>query len=171
MMPFFSYFPRKNHCSYAHILSKKRPFYKNYAALMPIFCQKTFILSRIHCSHVIFFHFSMKNLLSIPYLVKNTSILSKLPYIMGQKSYRMPFFSWYFTKKISALMPIFFKKRKFSKKCFYSHILSEIRPFSQNTLLSCNFSIFSWKTPCCHAHIWSKNVNSVKTTHKKPTIF
>ena len=92
-MPFFSYFPRKNHCSYAHILSKKRPFYKNYAALMPIFCQKTFILSRIHCSHVIFFHFSMKNLLSIPYLVKNTSILSKLPYIMGQKSYRMPFFS------------------------------------------------------------------------------
>ena len=85
-MPFFSYFPRKNHCSYAHILSKKRPFYKNYAALMPIFCQKTFILSRIHCSHVIFFHFSMKNLLSIPYLVKNTAILSKLPYNMGQKS-------------------------------------------------------------------------------------
>ena len=56
----------------------------------------------------------------------------------------------------------------------------EKRPFSKNTLLSCPFfrkNVHSlrnivllcqlkktWKTPCCHAHIWSKNVNSVKTT-------
>ena len=25
-----------------------------------------------------------------------------------------------------------------------------------------SFSKFSWKTPCCHAYIWSKNINSVK---------
>ena len=34
----------------------------------------------------------------------------------------------------------------------------------KNTVLSCLFFYFLWKIPYCHAHIWSKNVNSVKTT-------
>ena len=39
-MPFFFDISRKNHCSHAHILSKKRPFSKKHYALMPIFCGK-----------------------------------------------------------------------------------------------------------------------------------
>ena len=35
----------------------------------------------------------------------------------------------------------------------------------KNTVLLCRFfSNFSWKTPSFHAHIWSKKVDSVKTT-------
>ena len=54
-MPFFSDFSRKNHCSHAHILSKKRPFSKKHTSPMPIFCQKTSILTKSLCSHVIIF--------------------------------------------------------------------------------------------------------------------
>ena len=58
-MPFFSDFPRKNNNSHAHILSTKRPFYKKHTFLMPIFCQKTSILSKTPSSQVIFFNFFM----------------------------------------------------------------------------------------------------------------
>ena len=68
-------------------------------AFMPTFCQKTSILSKTQCSHfhilsqnvhslknivlnVILSRFFMKNpLLSCPYLVKKTTILSKLHFI------------------------------------------------------------------------------------------
>ena len=35
---------------------------------------------------------------------------------------------------------------------------------SKHYALRSFFLIFLWKTPCCHAHMWSKNVNYVKTT-------
>ena len=39
----------------------------------------------------------------------------------------------------------------------HNHILSKIRPFSQKQIaVMWLFSIFLWKTPCCHAHSWSK---------------
>ena len=39
----------------------------------------------------------------------------------------------------------------------HNHILSKIRPFSQKQIaVMWLFSIFLWKTPCCHAHWWSK---------------
>ena len=71
-------------------------------------------------------------------------------------------------------MPFFYR---FSRKigCSHTHILSKIRLFSKkhtalksmfcqknvhslkNTVLSCHFfSSFSWKTPRCQDHIWSK---------------
>ena len=46
-----------------------------------------------------------------------------------------------FSKKHVAVIPIFSQKTVHSLKTRYSHVL---------------FSIFSWKTPCCHAHDWSK---------------
>ena len=79
-------------------------FHEKIPALMTIFCQKNVhslknkllsclyfvkksILSKTLRSHVIFFQiFHEKPLLLCPYLVKKTSILSKLHYIMGQKS-------------------------------------------------------------------------------------
>ena len=43
--------------------------------------------------------------------------------------------------------------------------MSKIRPFSQKHIaVMWFFSIFLRKTPCCHAHWWSKNVNTDKTT-------
>jgi len=72
--PFF-HLSLKNDCSYAHIMSKKLQF--SNIALMPIFCQKTSILSKTRRSHVIFFYkidvtpiFCQKNV----YSLKNTAI-------------------------------------------------------------------------------------------------
>ena len=53
--PVFSNFSRININPRAHILSKTTSIIKINATLMPIFCQKTSILSRKWCSHVIFF--------------------------------------------------------------------------------------------------------------------
>ena len=81
-------------------------FHEKIDALMPIFCpknvhclrntqlswlyiffKKTSILSKAKWSHVIFFKFIIKNsLLSYAYLVKYTSSLLKLQYVMRQKS-------------------------------------------------------------------------------------
>ena len=58
--------------------------------------------------------------------------------------------------------------------CCHSNVMSKKRPFSENNLLSCPYVVkkriffsklrssliiffyFSWKTPYCQAHIWSK---------------
>ena len=112
--PFCSAFPRKNHCSHANIISKIR-----------LFSKKT------HCSHA---HISQKNVHSLkntmlscvfvswktPAVVhmigQKTSILSKLHSILGQKSHRMPFFSYFPRKNYCSYVNILSKKRPFSKK-------------------------------------------------------
>ena len=66
---FFRLFTKK-HCSHAHIFSKKRQFSQKHIALMPIFCQKTSILTKLRCSHVIFFNIFFNSMLSFRYLVK-----------------------------------------------------------------------------------------------------
>ena len=57
-------------------------------------------------------------------------------------------------------MPIFCQKnRPFSKKqaALMTIFCQKKRPFSQkHGALMSFFSNFSWKTPCFHAHIWSK---------------
>ena len=75
---------------------------------------------------------------------------------MTKKVNRMSFFSDISRKKIAA--HILKKKRPFSKKhCSHAHILSEKCPFFQkHCALMWILSKFSSKTPCCHAHIWSK---------------
>ena len=40
--------------------------------------------------------------------------------------------------------------------------LSKKRLFSQKHCAIMSIKKKTWKTPCCHAHIWSKNVNSEK---------
>ena len=83
--PFASFSWKKN-CSHA-IFVRKCPFSKNHFALMPIFCKKIVHSLKNKLLHVMFFKFVIKKpLLPCPYLVKKTSILSKLPYFMGQKS-------------------------------------------------------------------------------------
>ena len=65
--------------------------------------------------------------------------------------------------KIIALMPIFDRKRPFSKKDnALMHIFGHKTSFL--TKHESFVSNFAWKTPCCHTHIWSKNINSANTT-------
>ena len=83
-MPFFSDFSKKNKCSYNHILSK-RLFSKIHVILMLIFCQKTSILTKTNCSHIIFLKTFIKYpLLSCPFFVKNNvnSVKTTLYYLM-----------------------------------------------------------------------------------------
>ena len=48
--------------------------------------------------------------------------------------------------------------------CSDTHILSKIRPFSQNVLFPCSFfQIFHQKTPAVMSIFGQKNTNSVKT--------
>ena len=120
---FFHDFSRKNQCSHAHILSKKRKFSKKHIALMPIFCQKTSILQKTRSSHVIFFIFFLNPMLSCQYLVKNVNSLKSKKYYWHKKSIGCLFFR-FFTKKLMLLCPHFVQKRIFSKKiCSYAHFL------------------------------------------------
>ena len=98
--------------------------------LYPYFVQKTSIhkKTRYFQAHILIknFHFlkntmlsyhlfHVKHLLSCPYLVKKTSNLSKLHYIMGQKLNKIPF-SQIFHETMTALMPIFCQKNAHSLK-------------------------------------------------------
>ena len=107
---------------------------------MPIFCQKTSILTKTHCSHVIFFEYSMENpLLPCPYLVKKSQFCQNYTILWQKIVNRMPFSSD-FHGKMTALIPMFFQKDIHSLKthCSHAHILSKKRPFSQKhcTLMS-----------------------------------
>ena len=67
----FSYFPRKNVCSYVNILSKKRPFSKKKQLSSPRFVKKTSTLLKTNCSHVfLFLIFHKQPILSCRYFVK-----------------------------------------------------------------------------------------------------
>ena len=138
-MPFFSDFWDFSHtvnCFHIHILSKKRLFSQKHNALISIFCQKTSILSKPLCSHVILCTFFMKTpLRSCPYLVKKSTILSKLHFIFyygSKKSIKCPFFL-IFHEKCLRSYPFSDKKTSFiyKTKCSRSHILSKKCQFSQ----------------------------------------
>ena len=50
-------------------------------------------------------------------------------------------------------------------RCSNAHTFLQKRPFSlKHYPLRSFFSNLPWKTAICHAHMWSKNVNCVKTT-------
>ena len=67
----FSYFSRKNFCSYINILSKKCPFSKKKQLSSPRFVKKTSTLLKTNCSHVfLFLIFHKLPILSCRYFVK-----------------------------------------------------------------------------------------------------
>ena len=109
-MPFFPIFHWKV-TSLMPILCKKNVHYlKTHCFHAHIFCQKNVHSLKKHCSHIIFSNFSWKTRRPVkPIFGLKTLILSKLHYIMGQKSQRDAFFSG-LSRKITSLMPIFCKK-------------------------------------------------------------
>ena len=163
-MSFFSIFSRKNYClmpiyifknknvhslithySHANILSKKRPFSQKHCALMSI-------KKKI-----------MKNpLLSCPYLIKKRQFCQNNTILWAKEVSRMPFFCDFSRKNYRSYAHILWKNVHSLKNT----LLSSLYFVKKTSILSktlCSyviFSKFSWKTPCCQDHIWSKNVNS-----------
>ena len=149
--PFFSDFSRKNHCSHVHILSKKCPISKKTRSSHALILSKTSILSKTQCSHAIFFQLFHETP-PVPIIGQITPILSKLLYIMGQKSQydalhdfsRKNHYSLAhillkncpFSKKHVAVIPIFSQKTVHSLKTRCSHVLF-FNFFMENPLLSC----------------------------------
>ena len=137
---------------------------KNHLFLCPYYVKKTFILTKTNCSHIIFIKLFIKNSLrSYLYLVKKTSILSKL-HIMTKKVNRMSFFSDISRKKF-ALMPIYFqKKRPFSKKTLLScpYFVEKTSILSETLCSYVNFFKIFIKNPLLSCPYLIKNINSIK---------
>ena len=129
----------KKHCFHAHILSKKCPFFQKHCALMSIFSKFS---SKTPCCHA--------------HIWSKTSILSKLHYIMSQKSQYDALFFRFLTEKSSLSCPYFVKNDHSPK----STLLSSLDFVIKTAILSktlCSyviFSNFSWQTPCCQDLIW-----------------
>ena len=143
----------KTRSSYAHILSKKTSILSKHGALMlffstfswknPLLCfraQDRSKKSQFYLNYTLLWakkvrRMPLSSLFSRKNICSHAHILSK----------KIPSFS----KKQTALMPIFCRKK---------------RPFSQKHCALMSFFKTFNKNPYLHAHIWSKNVNSVKTT-------
>ena len=147
-MPFFFDFSRKNHCSHAHILPKKRPFSKKHDALMPIFSQKTSILSQKHGSLMSFFFF-MKTPCCHAHIWSKSQFCQNYTILWPKKVNRMPFFSDFSRKNHLSHAHIWSKKRPFSKK--HNALMPTFCPKNvyslNNTVLSCHFFIIFHEKP------------------------
>ena len=119
-MPFFK-FPYEKITTLMRIFVKKSTFPNENTLFMPIFCEKTSILSKTLYSHVKFFNFFMNNsMLPCLYLVKKIINSVKAPLHYWPKSQQDALFS------------------KFSRKnnCSHAHILSKNVHSLKNTMLS-----------------------------------
>ena len=112
----------------------------------------------------------MKNpLLSCPYLVKKTTILSKLHFIFyygSKKSIRYPFFSD-FSRKISALIPIYCQENVLSLKNKMLSFPYSVRKcqFSQNTMFSSPFFQYNNEKPPAVMPIFGQKTSNLSKTH------
>ena len=113
------------------IFSKKRPFSQKHCALMSI--------KKKH----------EKPPAVMPIFDQKTSILSKQHYIMSQRSQYDALFFPISQGKIIAFMPIFFKKRPFSKKhaALKSRFCQKNGHSVINTVLLCHFFKFFMTNP------------------------
>ena len=85
-------------------------------------------------------------------------------YYRPKKSIGYPFFFPIFHKKILLSCPYFVKKHPFLKNTQLScpYFVKKTSILSKILCSHAFFSNFSFKTLCCHAHIWPENVNSSK---------
>ena len=88
-------------------------------------------------------------------------MLTKIYY--GPKtSIECPFFRFQMKKLLLSCPFLTENVRSLKNTMLPCPYLVQKRPFSQKH--ESFVSNFEWKTPCCHTHIWLKNVNSAKTT-------
>ena len=150
----------RNNCSFTHILSKNFHSLKNTLFWCPYFVKKTSILTKTHCSHVIFFEYSMENpLLPCPYLVKKSQFCQNYNILWQKIVNRMPFSSDFSRKNYCPNAHVLSKRRTLSKKHIAScpYFVERTSIFSKTLYSHVIFLTFTWKTPCCHVYIWSKN--------------
>ena len=100
-MPFFPDFSRKNNCSYTHILSKNVHSLKNTLFSCPYFVKKTSILTKTHCSHIIFFSiFHEKPPIVMPQFGQKNGNSDKTTLFYGRKKSIGSLFSGFLRKKL-----------------------------------------------------------------------
>ena len=173
----FRFFIQKNNCSYTHILSKNVYSLRNTIFSCPYLSKNVHSHENTLLSYH-FFQIFMKNpMLSCLYLVKKTSIKSKLHYIMGGKSRQDAFFG-FFTKKLLLKYLCFIKKTSILNKtqCSHARILQKKRPILQkhcalmsfflkcymkNPLLSCPYLIKKTSILSNYIILWIKKVPRV----------
>ena len=136
-----------------------------------MFYEKTSVLSKTMCSHVIFFKFFMKNpLLSSPYTVKKRQNCQNYT-ISGQKNIiGCPSFLIFHGKIIALISNAYILSKIFHSlkiTCSYAHIMSKKHPFSQKQIALISFlsKILIKKLPAFMPIFGQKNVNSNKITH------
>ena len=125
---FFPDLSRKTYCSHAHMLIKTRILYKTRCSHAHILSEER-QLSQKHCALMSFFQFfHEKPLLSCPYQVKKTSIVTKLQNIMGQKSQQdiLFFRNVYFLKTTVLSFAYFVQKMSILLKTEGSHVMCSI---------------------------------------------
>ena len=165
-MPIFSIFHEKFN-ALVPILRKNRSFCEKHVNRMPIFCRKNVQSLKTRSSHFIRFKFFMKKPLAFMHKIgtrkrqfsQNYTLLWAKKVLIG-----CPYFPS-FLEKISVLMPIFCQKTSVLLKQ-----TALISIFCQKNVHSLKKMVLSWhifnsfhKKPYCHVHIWSKNVDYVKT--------
>ena len=173
-MSFFSKVSWRSLCCHAHIWSNKKvtsvelhssmgpkkskgcPFFSDFwgKALMPIFCHNNFrFLKNSVLSWHFFFNFSWKTYNSHAHIWSKKCQSCKHYLILWAKKVNV-------TKKSMLLWHAHILSKNFhslKKLCPHSHILSKKHPLSQKRgVLMSFFWNITWKTPCFHAHIWSK---------------
>ena len=160
---------RKNHylLTYRYFV-KNRPYSRKHSALMPIFCQKMYIICLNHRALMSFFSYFLQekpNFVMPIYGKKNFNSAKTTRYYGPQKSIWSSCF-WFLTKWITALKTIFCQKMSILWKancyilifCQNMSILSMttwsyvilFQFFMRNSLLGCPYLV--------------KNVNSEKNT-------
>ena len=123
------------------------------------FVQKTFILLKIRCSHVIFSNFSWKTPCWHAHIwSKKRQFCQNYNKLWAKKVERIPLCFLFSRKNINSHAHILSKKRPFQKNHASLMLIfcQKNVHYLKNTMLSCHLFQFFMKNPCCHTHIWSK---------------
>ena len=135
---------------------KKLPFSKTRQFSHSSFYQQNVLSHKISCNLMWFFQIPRKPPRAHIWS-KIKSILSKLKYILGQKSQYDALFSDFEWKNNCSHAYILSKNQPLKNPLFLCLCFIKNRPlFQKHALTMSFFSNFSWKIPSSNAHIWSK---------------
>ena len=128
---------------------KKRPFSKKTLLSCPYFVEKMSILSETLLLCQGFQNFHQKPLAVMPIFDQNRQFYLNYTILWAKKVNMMPFFFPISQGKIIAFMPIFCKKRPFSKKhaALKSRFCQKKGHSVKNTVLLCHFFEFFITNP------------------------
>ena len=169
--PFFLIFHEKITALRPKFCQKNVHTLKNTMLLCPYFVKKRpFSKKRCALTYFFLFFYEKAPALMTIFSHKNVNSVKSTLYYRAKKSIGY-LFSKFCTIKSLLSCTYFVEKSSFSKNTLLlcPHFVQKNVHSLKNIMLSGHFfSNFSLKTTCCHAHMWSKNVNCVKTTLHVP---